>query len=174
MAFVLGEIADLQQPMHKQPQSRLGRQTAGRGVRRVQQPGLLKIRHHIADRRRREVLAQQARQGARADRLAGRDIAVDDQPEDLAAALIQLTDRRERQPVRLVLTAFHLVAPRLKQKPRPRSDRLLILWYVQSPRPQNLGMQPLTVNSLDAMMAPGAHDPPGCGGAAKIRARNRP
>jgi hypothetical protein len=70
------------------------RHPSGRGVRGKQQPRFFEVGHHVADRRRRQILHQQPRHGARAYRLAGRDIAVDDQAKNLAAALVQLVDRR--------------------------------------------------------------------------------
>ena len=107
---VLGQVAKLEQPVHEQAQPRLGRQPPGRGVRRVEQPRLFEIGHHVADRRRRQVLAQQPRQRARADRLAGLHIAVDDQAKNLAAALVQLGERRRRRRLVAPLTAFHVLA----------------------------------------------------------------
>ena len=84
-------------PSTKKRKPELGRQPAGRGVRRIKQPGFFQIGHHVADRRRRQVLREAARQSARADRLAGGDITVNDQPEDLSAALVELVDRRKRR-----------------------------------------------------------------------------
>src|SRR5712671_2868830 len=57
-AFVLGETADLEQAMDEETQSRFGRQAAGRGVRRIEEPCLLEIGHDVADRRRRQVLSE--------------------------------------------------------------------------------------------------------------------
>ena len=67
----------------------LGRQAAGAGVRRVDQARSLEVRHDVADRGRRQRHRQDAREVARADRLAGRQIALDDPPEDLARALVR-------------------------------------------------------------------------------------
>ena len=57
LALFLGEAAQLQQPVDEQAQAALGRQPAGRGVGRVEQPGLLQIRHDVADGGRRQRLA---------------------------------------------------------------------------------------------------------------------
>jgi hypothetical protein len=53
LALVLAELAELQQPVDEQPQTLVGRQPPGRGVRGKQQAGLGEIGHHIADRRGR-------------------------------------------------------------------------------------------------------------------------
>src|SRR6202011_4131306 len=92
--LILGKATDLQQAMNKQPQTGLGRQPPGGGVRRVEQPGLLEIGHDVADRCRRQVLPEAARQGTRADRLAGGDVAVDDHAKNFAAALVEFVNRR--------------------------------------------------------------------------------
>jgi hypothetical protein len=55
--LVARQVADFQDAVDEQPQPRLRRQPARRGVRRIQQPQLLEIRHDIADRRRRQVQA---------------------------------------------------------------------------------------------------------------------
>src|SRR6266513_706416 len=55
----LREIADLQEAVHEQAQPRLCGQPPGRGVRRIEEPRLFEIRHDVAVRRRRQVLAQQ-------------------------------------------------------------------------------------------------------------------
>ena len=68
----------------------LGRQPAGRGVRRIEQPGLLQVGHDVADGRRRQLQARSPRDRARADRLAGLDIGIDDVAEDLARAIAEL------------------------------------------------------------------------------------
>ena len=54
------------------------------------QPQLLQVRHDVADRGRRQRHRQRARQVARADRLAGGEIGLDDLPEDGARALVEL------------------------------------------------------------------------------------
>ncbi len=108
--LVLGEVAEFQQTVHEQAQPGLGRQTPGRGVRRIEQPRLFEIGHHVADRRRRQVLPEQPRQRARADRLAGLHESVDDQAKNLAAAIVQLGKRRCRRYLVAPLTAFHVLA----------------------------------------------------------------
>ena len=78
LALLLGQFAELQQPVDEQPQALVGRQAAGRGVRREQQAGLGQVGHDVADRRRRQAHGQPAGQGAAADRLAGLDVLLDD------------------------------------------------------------------------------------------------
>src|SRR6202035_604760 len=56
----------------------------------VHQAGLLQIRHHVAHRSRRQCHRNDARQIARADRLAGRQIALDHLAKNLARALVEL------------------------------------------------------------------------------------
>ena len=68
----------------------LGRQPPGRGVGRVDQPRQLQIGHDIAHRRRRQRHRQQAGDVARADRLPGGEIAIDDLAEDFPRALVGL------------------------------------------------------------------------------------
>jgi hypothetical protein len=59
-------------------------------MRRLDQAEPFKIGHHIANGRRRQRRRQKARNIARADRLSGRQIGVDNLPENLARALIEL------------------------------------------------------------------------------------
>src|SRR2546423_1022603 len=101
------------------------------------------------------MLPQEPRQGARTDRLAGLHIAVHDQPKDLAAALAQFADRRGRRQFRPTFAVFHVVAPRLIRKPRLRSEYLFMYSIDPSPRPQNLGMRPGSVNSRQGLMPAG-------------------
>ena len=51
-AVLLGLWTDLQKPMHEEPQAKIGRQAAGRTVRRIKQSRFLQIRHHVANRGR--------------------------------------------------------------------------------------------------------------------------
>ena len=73
-----GEVADLEQAVDEQAQADLGRQAPGRCVRGKDQAEMLQVRHDVADRGRRQRHRQQARQIARADRLAGREVGLDD------------------------------------------------------------------------------------------------
>ena len=61
-------------------------------MRREDQAGGLEVRHDVADRRGRQRHRQDAGEIARADRLAGRQVAVDDLAEDLARTVVQLRD----------------------------------------------------------------------------------
>ena len=86
---LFGEVADLHQRIDEEAQAELGRQPAGRGMRRIDQAELLEVRHHVADRGGRQRHREDARQIARADRLAGRQVALDDLAENLARALVE-------------------------------------------------------------------------------------
>ena len=83
------EIADFEKGVDEEAQAELGRQPAGRDMRRIDQPERLEIAHHIADGGRRKRARQELRQHARTDRLAEIEIALDDQPEDLARAVVE-------------------------------------------------------------------------------------
>src|SRR3954465_5062334 len=91
-ALVLIEVTDLHQGIDEEAQPQFGRQPSSRCVRRPNEPELLEVRHYVAHRGRRQRYRQDAREVARADRLAGRQIALDDRTENLARALIE---RRE-------------------------------------------------------------------------------
>ena len=93
LALVLGEVADFQQAVDEQAQPGIGRQAAGRGVRGVEQAEVLQVGHDVADGGGRQGLGELAGQRPRAHRLAGLDIALDDVPQHLARALVQLGDR---------------------------------------------------------------------------------
>ena len=93
LALVLGEVADLEQAVDEQFQPGVGRQPAGRGVRRVEQAEILQVGHDVADGGGRQRLGELAGERPRADRLAGLDIALDHLAQDLARALVQLGDR---------------------------------------------------------------------------------
>jgi transcriptional regulator of heat shock response len=83
-ALVLGQRADLQDTVDKKAQALFGRQAAGGGMRRIKQSELFQIRHHVANRRRRQRQAKPARQGARPHWLSGLDISLDHVPQNLA------------------------------------------------------------------------------------------
>ncbi len=74
----------------KKRKPELGRQPSGRGVWRIDQAELLQVRHHVAHRGGRQRRGDQPRQVARAERLAGRQVAFDDLPKDFARALVEL------------------------------------------------------------------------------------
>ena len=96
----VSEVAELQQPVHEQAQSALGRQSAGGGVRGVEQPGLLEVRHGVADGGGRQAERQPSRQGAAADRLAGFHVQLHHLPQDGGAAaevLSIIAELRERR-----------------------------------------------------------------------------
>jgi hypothetical protein len=83
-AVLLRHVADLHQRIDEEPQAELGRQAAGGGMRREDEAEMLEIRHHVAHRGRRKGHRQDARQVARADRLARREVALHDRAEYLA------------------------------------------------------------------------------------------
>src|SRR5205085_2176425 len=62
LALVLADAADLQEPVHEEPQASLGRQAACRGVWRVEQARLFEVRHDVADGGGREVETGAARE----------------------------------------------------------------------------------------------------------------
>ena len=78
----------------KKRKPEFGRQPPRRGVRRIDEAELLEVRHDVAHRGRRQRHRDDAREIARADRLAGREIALDDLAEDLARALVELREAR--------------------------------------------------------------------------------
>ncbi len=98
------DVADLHQRIDEQPQALFGRQPAGGGVRRIDEAERLEVRHHVADRCRRQVDRQEARQVAGADRLAGGEIGFDDLPKNLPRPEIEIAQfgrplfRRRRLP----------------------------------------------------------------------------
>jgi hypothetical protein len=93
LALLLGEVADLEQAVDEEFQPGIGRQAAGRGMRRVEQAEILQVGHDVADGGGRQRLGELAGERPRTDRLAGLDIAFDDVAQDLAGTLIQLGDR---------------------------------------------------------------------------------
>src|SRR5262245_44489290 len=58
-------------------------------MRRVDQADLFEILHHIADRSGREGHRQKPGEVARSDRLAAREIGVDDEPKNFPRALVE-------------------------------------------------------------------------------------
>ena len=65
------------------------RHPAGRRVRARDEAQVLEIRHDVADRRRRQLQARQARQRARPDRLAVGDVVLDQGLEQCPGAFVQ-------------------------------------------------------------------------------------
>src|SRR5262249_25405665 len=111
------------QRIDEESQAEFGGQAAGGGVRCVDQTELLEVGHDVANRSRRQRRGDQARQVARADRLPGGQIALDDLPENLARALVELRQTDLRRPDRNVLghrssnSASELSIPPLPRKP---------------------------------------------------------
>ena len=88
-ALVDGKIADLEERIDEEAEPELGRQAPGGGVRRVDEAELLEVGHDVADRGWRKGARQQPRDVARADRLAGLEVLVDDALEDFARAPVE-------------------------------------------------------------------------------------
>ena len=91
--LLAAQIPELEQRVDEQPQALLGRQTPGAGVWSIDEPELLEVLHHVANRGRRQRHRQHARQVPGADRFAGGEIRVDDVAEDLTRTGVQ---RRQR------------------------------------------------------------------------------
>lgn len=87
--LVLADVAEFQHRVDEETQPEFGREASGRGMRREDQAGMLQIRHHVPDRGRRQRHREDPSEIPGAHRLAGREIALDDLPEDLAGALIE-------------------------------------------------------------------------------------
>ena len=99
-ALLASQIPELEQRVDEQPQALLGRHAPGAGVRGVDEPELLEVLHHVANRGRRQRHRQQARQMPGADRFAGGEIRVDDVAEDLARTGVKRRQRaRSRRDV---------------------------------------------------------------------------
>ena len=90
LPFWFGEIADLHQRVDEEAQAEFRRKAASGSMRRVDQAERFKVRHDVADRSWRQRHRDQARNIARADGLAGRQIALDDLPKNVARPLIEL------------------------------------------------------------------------------------
>src|SRR3954468_9663906 len=78
-------------------------------MRRVDQAELLEVRHHVADRGRRQRHRDQSRNVARADGFAGREITLDDLTKNLPRALVELSEPgiRSDQADRIVMSHWH-------------------------------------------------------------------
>ena len=107
----LGEIADLHQGIDEKAQAEFGRQPAGRGMRRIDQAELLEIRHHVAHRGRRQRHRDQARDVARADGFAGRQIALDDLTKNVARTLVELGEPGMRRDQADRIVVGHTLLP---------------------------------------------------------------
>ena len=91
-AHVPVDVADLHQRVDEEAQALMRGQPPGAGMRGEDEPGLLELGHDGADRCRREGDREQTGDVLGADRLAGREIRLDDLPEDLARALVELAE----------------------------------------------------------------------------------
>src|SRR5205823_13071205 len=104
----LAEVADLQQRVDDEAQAEFGRQSPGRRVRRINETELLQVRHHVAHGGGRERRRDQAGDIARAYRFAGSKVAFDDLPEDVARALVELSEAHLRRADRDVVGQWSL------------------------------------------------------------------
>src|SRR5262249_48567210 len=95
-AFLVADVADLEQPVDEEAQARMGRQSPRARVRRVDEAETFKVRHDVAYRGWRQRHRQRPAQVARADRLAGGKVSLDDPLEDLARTLVQLAQSGRR------------------------------------------------------------------------------
>jgi hypothetical protein len=82
-------VVDFEQPVDEEAQPHLCRHPPGRDMRAVQQPQEFEVLHHVADGRGRDLLAHAAGQRARADRIAGVEIALDHAAKHLARAIVE-------------------------------------------------------------------------------------
>ncbi len=80
------------QAVDEEPVALRRRNAAGRRVRARDVAQLLEVRHHVADRRRRQLEARLLRQHARADRLPVDDVALDERLQQMLGAGIQHAD----------------------------------------------------------------------------------
>src|SRR5262249_912904 len=80
-----------------------GRQSPGRRVRRINETELLQVRHHVAHGGGRERRRDQAGDITRAYRFAGSKVAFDNLPEDIARALVELSEAHLRRADRDVV-----------------------------------------------------------------------
>src|SRR4029078_8252821 len=77
------QVADLHQSVDEETEAQLRWKPARRSVGREDEPELFQVRHHVADGGRRQRDRQQARQISRTGGLAGRQITLGDQTENL-------------------------------------------------------------------------------------------
>src|SRR6266513_2471994 len=101
-----------QQRIDEEAVPRRSRHAAGRGVRTGDESHVLQVRHHVADRRRRQVEPGVLRQRARADRLALGDVALDQGLEQDLRALVEHENHctLDRMPHAAVRPSFGRVA----------------------------------------------------------------
>ena len=91
--ILAGEIAEIEKSVDEESEALLGRQSPGGRVRGVDQSEFLEILHHVANRGRRQRGRQQAREMARAQGFAGREIGLDDAAEDFARTGVEIGQR---------------------------------------------------------------------------------
>src|SRR5262249_36559805 len=89
--LLLAHFADFEQPVDEQAQAGLGGKPAGASMRGVDKAELLEVGHDVAHRGGRQHYGERTAQIARSDRLSGGEIGLDDALEDLARALVELT-----------------------------------------------------------------------------------
>ena len=89
LAFLFGQVSELQNPVHEQLQAGLGRQPPGGCMGREQKSRFFQIGHHIADGRRRQIHGEAFGYGSRANGIAGFHIGFDDAPQNFARTVVQ-------------------------------------------------------------------------------------
>ncbi len=72
------------------PVGPIRRHAPRRGVRLLQQPALLQLRHDVTDRCGRQIQRRSVRDRFRGDRLAGQDVLPDDRAKHFSGAIIEL------------------------------------------------------------------------------------
>src|SRR5690606_21033117 len=87
-----GYVANLEHAVDKEAQAHLRRDAPGADMRAVEQAEMLEILHDVADRGGREAEIHHPGQRARADRLAGLEIRLDQPREDRTAAPVEVTE----------------------------------------------------------------------------------
>jgi hypothetical protein len=91
-AVVLCEIAELHQAVDVKTDALFGRQSSGGCVRRIEQAGLLEIRHGVADAGGGQAEPCDLGNRVRADGLACGEVGIDDKAEDGPRTVVQLRD----------------------------------------------------------------------------------
>ena len=110
LALGRAHVAHLEQSVHEEPKAGMGRQPSGAHMGGAQQTQLSQVLHGVADRSWRQRHAA-LRQGARPHRIPGLQIALNDAPEDLPGAGVELGKGRTGGEQRLVQGLRRLPVP---------------------------------------------------------------
>ena len=90
LAVGAGDVADLEDAVDEHPQPELRGDAAGGDVRAVEKAEVFEVLHDVADGGGADLFRHGAGERARADGLAGVEVAFDHPAEDLAAAVVHL------------------------------------------------------------------------------------